>query len=117
MLSTGERVDSLAERLCQSPTAGGISGRTIRRWLQGWRRRAQALTGSVIERILYLVPGFDVTPYLPEQNRPRGWLTSVLSLGEILQNLILGTKSVPLFVFLNACYPVHLSLYAITTPA
>ena len=110
MLSRGEKVDALSERLCQSPKTGGISGRTLRRWLQGWRRKAQALTESVIERILYLAPGFDVTPYLPEVNRPRGWLRSVLSLGEIFRSLVLGTESVPLFVFLNACYPIHMSL-------
>ena len=110
MLSRGERVDALTGRLCQSPKAGGISGRTLRRWLQGWRRRAQALVESVIEGILRLSPGFDVTPYLPEQNRPRGWLRSVLSLGGILRNLILRTESVPLFVFFNSCYPVHMSL-------
>lgn len=110
MLSRGEKVDAVTERLCQSPKAGGISGRTLRRWLQGWRRRARTLTQLVIEGILRLAPGFDVTPYLPRTNRPRGWLRSVLSLGEILRSLVPGNEFVPLFVFLNTCYAIHLSL-------
>lgn len=110
MVASGGKVDAVTERLCQSPSAGGISGRTLRRWLQGWRRRARMLTESVIEGILRLAPGFDVTPYLPQVNRPRGWLRSVLSLGGIFRSVVPGSEFVPLFVFLNACYPIHMSL-------
>jgi predicted nucleic acid-binding Zn ribbon protein len=109
-LAKGGKVDALADRLCRSGSAGGVSGRTLRRWLRVWRQRARALTESVIERILHLVPGFDVTPYLPKPNQPRGWLLSVLALGEILRALPLGADFIPLFVFLNAYYPIHMSL-------
>ena len=109
LLGGGDKVDAVAGRLCRSNAAGGISGRTLRRWLQGWRQRARALTEVVIERILCLTPGFDVTPYLPQANRPRGWLWSVLALGEILQGLIRGAKTIPLFVFLNLSYSIHVS--------
>jgi hypothetical protein len=110
MLARGEKIDRLAGRLCRSNSAGGVSSRTLLRWLQCWRRRAQALTVSVVERILHLAPGFDVTPYLPASNLPRGWLRSVLALGKILRDLVCGTLSIPLFMFLNGCYPMNMSL-------
>ena len=74
------------------------------------RRRVQALTESVIERILGVSPGFDVTPYLPRPSRLRGWLQSVLALGRILRDLVYGTRPIPVFMFLNACYPIQMSL-------
>lgn len=110
MLAAGEKVAVVAEQLCQDHQAGGISGRTLCRWLQGWRQRAQPLSTSVIERILHLVPGFDVTPYLPATQRPRGWLGSVITLGEVLRSLVGGMEALPLFVFLHLAYPVALSL-------
>jgi transposase-like protein len=109
-LASGGKVDALADRLCRSGSAGGVSARTLRRRLNIWRQRARALTESVIERILHLAPGFDVTPYLPESNRPRGWLLSVITLGEILRALTWGADFIPLFMFLNGYYPIHMSL-------
>ena len=110
MLAKGSTVSELAARLCQSKSTGGISTRTLRHWLQGWRQRTQALTVSVIERILQLAPGFDATPYLPRSVNARGWLRSVIELGRILRDLVYETRPIPLFMFLNSCYPADMSL-------
>ncbi len=110
MLTRGEALNEVAARLCGSSSSGGISVRTLCRWLQCWRQRARALSESVIERILHLAPGFDVSPYLPGSGWPRGWLGSALALGKILCDLVYGSLPIPLFMFLNGCYPASLSL-------
>lgn len=110
LLASGGKVDVLAGRLCRSSSAGGVSVRTLRRWLRSWRQRARALAESIIEQVLHLAPGLDVTSYLPKPKCLRGWLLSVITLGEILRTLVCGAGVMPLFVFLNVHYPTHLSL-------
>lgn len=105
LLVQGKSPDGVAERLCQGPQAGGVSGRTILRWQRRWKGGASELLSALSERILCLSPGTDLTPYLPPPTMPRGSLRAVLSLGRLYRNMVWGPHRPSLFPFLRLSLP------------
>lgn len=105
LLVQGRSPDQIAERLCQGPEAGGISGRTILRWQRRWKVGASGLLSALSERVLALSPGTDLTPYLPPPRMPRGSLQALFSLGGLCRDMVWGSRRPPLFPFLRLSLP------------
>ena len=105
LLVSGRSPNGIAERLCQGPETGGVSDRTILRWLKRWKAGAGDLLRFLSERILFLSPGTDLTPYLPPPRAPRGGLQAALSLGRLYRNMVWGSHRPPLFPFLRLSLP------------
>lgn len=111
MLGASNPIRAVSRRLCSSASAGGVSQRTVARWLQQWRSKAQRLLEWLVESILRIRPGFDTSPYLPRQALPRAWIGSVLSLAGTLRDIVDGSERVmPVLVFLNIYCPRNISL-------
>ena len=109
LLVSGKSPDGIAERLCQGPETGGVSGRTVLRWQKRWREQAGEVLGFLAKRILSLSPGIDLTPYLPPARRPRGSLWGVLALGGLYRDVVSISRP-PLFPFLRLSLPPELAL-------
>lgn len=105
LLVRGKSPERIAERLCRGPEAGGVSGRTILRWQKRWRAGAGDLLSVLIERVLALSPGTDLTPYLPPPRMPRGSLQALLSLGGLYRDMVWWPRHPPLFPFLRLSLP------------
>lgn len=105
LLVRGRSPDHIAERLCQGPQAGGVSGRTILRWQRRWRTVTGEVLSALSERILSLSPGIDLTPYLPPPRMPRGSLRALLSLGGLYRDMVWGSCRPSLFPFLRLSLP------------
>lgn len=105
LLVQGRSPDAIAERLCQGPQVGGVSGRTIQRWQSGWKAGAGDLLGSLSERVLSLSPGTDLTPFFPPVRMPRGSLRAMLWLGGFYRDLVWEARRPSLFAFLRLSYP------------
>ena len=109
LLVSGKSPDGIAERLCQGPETGGVSGRTVLRWQKRWREQAGEVLGFLAKRILSLSPGIDLTPYFPPARRPRGSLWGVLALGGLYRDVVSISRP-PLFPFLRLSLPPELAL-------
>ena len=105
LLVSGRSPDGIAERLCQGPQTGGVSGRTILRWQRRWKAGAAGLLSFLSEHILSLSPGADLTPYLPPPRMPRGSLRAVLSLGGLYRDMVWSSYRPSLFLFLRLSLP------------
>ena len=108
LLVSGRSPDGIAERLCQGPETGGVSGRTVLRWQKRWREQAGEVLGFLAKRILSLSPGIDLTPYLPPARRLRGSLWGVLALGGLYRDVVSISRP-PLFPFLRLSLPPELA--------